>query len=197
MALTTTAFTIGTFAVTYGLIYAAIAAVGVIASTAIGVTSGVQSANAAQAQADYQAQVNAANAKAAREAAQAKVENQRRAAKFTNGTALAKLGGMGALAEGSPLDSFAQDAGQQKYDMMVTEWEGESQAIQFQQAASLNNYQAEVSKASLPLNVASTIADGAAQVGSLLVGAGTSFAKAGTTSTKSTLSTGTTTAKTP
>ena len=149
----------------------AIAAVSIIAATAIGVTSSVMQSNQQKAMANYQRQVNEQNAKASREAAQAKIENQRRQAKFTYGTQLARLGGMGALAEGSPLDIMGQSAGQQEYDNMVTEYEGEVQSIQFQQQAALNKYQADIADYNLGLNVTSQIAKGTASIGNSILGA--------------------------
>lgn len=100
---------------------------------------------------------NLANAEAARSAAQAKVENQRRQLRFTQGSQLARLGGMGALAEGSPLGIIGQTAGQGKYDELVTEYEGEVQAIQFQQKAAINRYQADVAQANKGLNMLSAV----------------------------------------
>lgn len=148
-------------------------AVMALASTALGVTSSVIQTNQQKAVANYQRQVNEQNAKASRDAAQAKIENQRRAAKFTYGTQLARLGGMGALAEGSPLDIMGQSAGQQEYDNMVTEYEGEVQAIQFQQQAALNKYEHDVAEYNLGLNITSQVVKGASKVGnSLLGGAG-------------------------
>lgn len=155
-------------AATYALVASAALTV---AATAIGVTSSVVQANQQKAMANYQRQVNMQNAKASREAAQAKIENQRRQAKFTYGTQLARLGGMGALAEGSPLDIMGQSAGQQEYDNMVTEYEGEVQAIQFQQQAALNKYQADVADYNLGLNVTSQVVKGAASIGSSILGA--------------------------
>lgn len=149
----------------------AISAISIVAATAIGVTSGVMQSRQAQAQADYQRQVNEQNAKKSREAAQAKIENQRRAAKFTYGTQLARLGGMGALAEGSPLDIMGQSAGQEKYDEMVTEYEGETQAIQFQQQAALNQYQADVADYNLGLNTTATLVKGVGQLSNSILGA--------------------------
>lgn len=168
-------------AATYAIIASAAMAA---ASAAIGVTSAVVQSNQQKAMADYQRKVNEQNAKASREAAQAKIENQRRQAKFTYGTQLARLGGMGALAEGSPLDIMGQSAGQQEYDNMVTEYEGEVQAIQFQQQAALNKYQADVADYNLGLNVTSQVVKGAASIGSSILGAtgglasGVTFGKA-------------------
>lgn len=155
-------------AATYALVASAALTV---AATAIGITSSVVQANQTKAVANYQRQVNEQNAKASREAAQAKIENQRRQAKFTYGSQLARLGGMGALAEGSPLDIMGQSAGQQEYDNMVTEYEGEVQAIQFQQQAALNKYQADVADYNLGLNVTSQVVKGAASIGSSILGA--------------------------
>lgn len=149
----------------------AIAAVSIIAATAIGVTSSVMQTNQQKAMSNYQRQVNKQNAKASREAAQAKIENQRRQAKFTYGTQLARLGGMGALAEGSPLDIMGQSAGQQEYDNMVTEYEGEVQAIQFQQQAALNKYEHDVADYNLGLNVTSQVVKGVGAIGSSILGA--------------------------
>lgn len=149
----------------------AVAAVSIIAATAMGVTSSVMQSNQQKAMANYQQQVNEQNAKASREAAQAKIENQRRQAKFTQGTQLARLGGMGALAEGSPLDIMGQSAGQQEYDNMVTEYEGEVQAIQFQQQAALNKYEHDVAEYNLGLNVTNQIVKGAASIGNSILGA--------------------------
>lgn len=172
MALTATAFTIGTIEVSWG---AAIAATMAIAATAISVTTGIIQGNQAKAQANYQRQVNEQNARKSREAAQAKVENQRRAAKFTYGSQLARLGGMGALAEGSPLDIMGQSAGQSKYDEMVTEYEGEVQAIQFQQQAALNKYQADVADYNIGLNTTTAVVKGMSSVGNSLLGGGVSL----------------------
>lgn len=172
MALTATAFTIGSIAVSWG---AAIAATMAIAATAISVTTGVIQGNQARAQANYQRQVNEQNARKSREAAQAKVENQRRAAKFTYGSQLARLGGMGALAEGSPLDIMGQSAGQAKYDELVTEYEGETQAIQFQQQAALNKYQADVADYNIGLNTTTAVVKGISSVGNSLLGGGVSL----------------------
>lgn len=167
MALTATAFTIGSIAVSWG---AAIAATLAVAATAISVTSGVIQGNQQKAMANYQRQVNEQNAQASRQAAQAKIANQRRAAKFTYGSQLARLGGMGALAEGSPLDIMGQSAGQEKYDEMVTEYEGEVQAVNFQQKAALNKYQADIAGYNIGLNTTTSVAKGMASVGNSLLG---------------------------
>ena len=171
MAVTLGLAAAGTAAATAINVSLAIAAVSIIAATAIGVTSSVMQSNQQKAMANYQRQVNEQNAKASREAAQAKIENQRRQAKFTYGTQLARLGGMGALAEGSPLDIMGQSAGQQEYDNMVTEYEGEVQSIQFQQQAALNKYQADIADYNLGLNVTSQIAKGTASIGNSILGA--------------------------
>lgn len=181
---------IGAWAAAHAAAIAVTSAVLAITSTALGVTSSVQQANQQKAMANYQRQVNEQNAKASREAAQAKIENQRRAAKFTYGTQLARLGGMGALAEGSPLDVMGQTAGQYEYDNMVTEYEGEVQAIQFQQQAALNAYEGKVASYNLGLNVASQVVKGAASVGSSLLTAG-KFASAGSLANKGDFSTST------
>lgn len=195
MALTATAFTIGSIAVSWG---AAIAATLAVAATAISVTSGVIQGNQQKAMANYQRQVNEQNAQASRQAAQAKIVNQRRAAKFTYGSQLARLGGMGALAEGSPLDIMGQSAGQEKYDEMVTEYEGEVQAVNFQQKAALNKYQADIAGYNIGLNTTATVAKGMASVGNSLLGgvsslgSGSSLANTGdfTTSTGSSIDIG-------
>ena len=179
MAVTLGLAAAGTAAATAINVSLAIAAVSIIAATAMGVTSSVMQSNQQKAMANYQRQVNEQNAKASREAAQAKIENQRRQAKFTYGTQLARLGGMGALAEGSPLDIMGQSAGQQEYDNMVTEYEGEVQSIQFQQQAALNKYQADIADYNLGLNVTSQIAKGTASIGNSILGA-TSGLAAGT-----------------
>lgn len=167
------AASVSAWAAAHAAAIAITSAVMALASTALGVTSSVIQTNQQKAVANYQRQVNEQNAKASRDAAQAKIENQRRAAKFTYGTQLARLGGMGALAEGSPLDIMGQSAGQQEYDNMVTEYEGEVQAVQFQQQAALNKYEHDVAEYNLGLNVASQVVKGASKVGnSLLGGAG-------------------------
>ena len=172
MAVTLGLAAAGTAAATAINVSLAIAAVSIIAATAIGVTSSVMQSNQQKAMADYQRKVNEQNAKASREAAQAKIENQRRQAKFTYGTQLARLGGMGALAEGSPLDIMGQSAGQQEYDNMVTEYEGEVQSIQFQQQAALNKYEADIADYNLGLNLTNQVLKGAAKAGNSLLGAG-------------------------
>lgn len=172
MALTATAFTIGSIAVSWG---AAIAATLAVAATAISVTTGVVQGNQQKAMANYQRQVNEQNARASRQAAQAKIANQRRAAKFTYGSQLARLGGMGALAEGSPLDIMGQSAGQEKYDEMVTDYEGEVQAVNFQQKAALNKYQADVASYNIGLNTTTSVVKGMASVGNSLLGGVTSL----------------------
>lgn len=195
MALTATAFTIGSIAVSWG---AAIAATLAVAATAISTTAGVVQGNQQKAMANYQRQVNEQNAQASRQAAQAKIVNQRRAAKFTYGAQLARLGGMGALAEGSPLDIMGQSAGQEKYDEMVTDYEGEVQAINFQQKAALNKYQADVAGYNIGLNTTASVVKGMASVGNSLLGgvhrlsSGASLAKTGdfATSTGSTIDIG-------
>lgn len=195
MALTATAFTIGTIAVSWG---AAIAATLAVAATAISVTTGVVQGNQQKAMANYQRQVNEQNAQASRQAAQAKIANQRRAIKFTYGSQLARLGGMGALAEGSPLDIMGQSAGQEKYDEMVTDYEGEVQAVNFQQKAALNKYQADVASYNIGLNTTASVVKGMASVGNSLLGgvsslsSGSSLAKTGdfTTSTGSSIDIG-------
>lgn len=156
-----------TLSISWGAIAAATIAV---ASAAVGISTSVAQANQQKAVANYQRQVNLQNAKASKEAAQAKIENQRRQAKFTYGSQLAKLGGMGALAEGSPLDIMGQSAGQQEYDNMVTEYEGEVQAIQFQQQAALNKYEADVADYNLGLNITNHVVKAAGKVGGSLLG---------------------------
>lgn len=153
--------------------------VSAVVSTAIGVTSAVIQGNQQKAVANYQRQVNEQNAQASRQAAQAKIENQRRSAKFTYGAQLARLGGMGALAEGSPLDIMGQSAGQEKYDELVTEYEGETQAIQFQQKAALNKYQADVAGYNIGLNTTAALAKGAGSIGNSLLGGAGSLGNAG------------------
>lgn len=162
--------------ISWGAIAAATLAV---ASAAVGISTAAVNANQQKATANYQRQVNEQNAKASREAAQAKIENQRRQAKFTYGTQLARLGGMGALAEGSPLDIMGQSAGQQEYDNMVTEYEGEVQAIQFQQQAALNKYEADVADYNLGLNTTNAVVSSAAKYGDSILG-GISVKKSGT-----------------
>lgn len=166
---------IGAWAAAHAAAIAITSAVVALGSTALGVTSSVVQANQQKAMANYQRKVNEQNAKASREAAQAKIENQRRHAKFTYGSQLARLGGMGALAEGSPLDIMGQSAGQQEYDNMVTEYEGEVQAIQFQQQAALNKYEADIASYNLGLNVTNQVVKGAAKVGNSLLGVGGAF----------------------
>lgn len=156
-----------TIAISWGAIAAATLAV---ASAAIGISTAAVNANQQKAMANYQQQVNEQNAKASREAAQAKIENQRRQAKFTYGAQLARLGGMGALAEGSPLDIMGQSAGQQEYDNMVTEYEGEVQAIQFQQEAALNKYKADIAEYNLGLNATTAVVSSAAKYGDSILG---------------------------
>lgn len=155
-------------AATYALVAsAALTAV----ATAIGVTTSVVQSNQQKAMANYQKQVNEQNARASREAAQVKIENQRRQLRFTQGTQLARLGGMGALAEGAPLDILGQTAGQAEYDNMITKYEGDVQAIQFQQQSALNKYQADIADYNLGLNVTSQVVKGAASIGSSVLGA--------------------------
>ena len=166
-----------TLSITWGAIAAATIAV---ASAAVGISTAAVNASQQKAMANYQRQVNEQNAKASREAAQAKIENQRRSAKFTQGTQLARLGGMGALAEGSPLDIMGQTASQQEYDNIVTAYEGEVQAIQFQQQAALNKYESDVAQYNLGLNVANTVVKSAAKYGDSIL-SGVSLSKAGTT----------------
>ena len=164
-----------TLSISWGAIAAATLAV---ASAAVGISTAAVNANQQKAMANYQRQVNMQNAKASKEAAQAKIENQRRQAKFTYGTQLARLGGMGALAEGSPLDIMGQSAGQQEYDNMVTEYEGEVQAIQFQQQAALNKYEADVADYNLGLNATEAVVKSAAEYGDSILG-GISIKKLG------------------
>ena len=177
MAITATAFTIGgTIAVTWGMIISATMAA---AAAAVGITSGVIQGNQQKAMSNYQAQVNMQNARASREAAQAKIANQRRAAKFTYGSQLARLGGMGALAEGSPLDIMGQSAGQEKYDELVTEYEGEVQAVNFQQKAALNKYQADIADFNIGLNTVTEVSKGLASMGGSLLGGASSIGSSG------------------
>lgn len=151
---------------------AIVTAVTTAISTALSITMGIIQSNQQKAVANYQRRVNEQNAQASRQAAQAKIENQRRQAKFTQGAQLARLGGMGALAEGSTLDVMGQTAGQEKYDELVTEYEGETQAIQFQQKAALNKYQADIADYNMGLNTATSLAKGIGSIGnSLLSGA--------------------------
>ena len=154
--------------------------VSAVVSTAIGVTSAVIQGNQQKAMANYQRKVNEQNAQASRQAAQAKIENQRRSAKFTYGTQLARLGGMGALTEGSPLDIMGQSAGQEKYDELVTEYEGETQAIQFQQKAALNKYQADVAGYNIGLNTSVALVKGVGSISNSLLGVAGSLGSAGT-----------------
>lgn len=171
MAITTA--TISTAAMVVSIVSAVI-------SAAVSVTAGVIQGNQQKAIANYQRQVNMQNARASREAAQAKIENQRRAAKFTYGSQLARLGGMGALAEGSPLDIMGQSAGQEKYDELVTKYEGEVQVINFQQKAALNKYQADIADFNIGLNTTTEVSKGLASVGSSLLGGATSIGSSGT-----------------
>lgn len=172
MAITSAIVTsVSAWAAAHAAAIAIASAVTAIASTALGVTSSVVQANQQKAIANYQQKVNEQNARASREAAQAKIENQRRQAKFTYGTQLARLGGMGALAEGSPLDIMGQSAAQQEYDNMVTKHAGEVQAIQFQQQAALNKYESDIASYNLGLNVTSQVVKGIGKVGNSLLGA--------------------------
>lgn len=161
-----------TISMSWGAIIGATVA---IASAAVGISSSVVQARQQKAVANYQRQVNEQNARASMEAAQAKIANQRRQARFIQGTQLARLGGMGALAEGSPLDIMGQTAGQEKYDEMVTEYEGKVQQIQFQQQAALNKYQADIADYNLGLNVTGQIVKAAGSVGNSLLGGGVSL----------------------
>lgn len=141
-------------------------------ATAAGIGSSIMQAQNQKAVAKYQQQINEQNAKASREAAQAKIINQRRQNKFLQGSQLARLGGMGALAEGSPLDIMGQTAGQEKYDELVTEYEGEVQAVQFQQQAALNAYEAKLATSGLGLNIASQVGGNAFKVSTSLLSGG-------------------------
>lgn len=171
MAITTAIVgSVSAWAAAHAAAIAITSAVVALASTAVGVTSSVIQANQQKAVANYQRQVNEQNAKASREAAQAKIVNQRRQLRFMQGTQLARLGGMGALSEGSPLDIMGQTAGQAEYDNMVTEYEGEVQAIQFQQQAALNKYQADIADYNLGLNITSQVVKGVGSATSSLLG---------------------------
>jgi hypothetical protein len=165
--------TIGTSTVLIPMWVAATAAVIAVAGIATGITGSVLQANQQKAMMQYQEEVNQRNAAASRQAAQAKIEQQRRANKFLQGTQLAKLGGMGVTADGSSLLLLGQTAGQERYDELVTQYQGETQAIQFEQQAALNNYQSQVTDMNLGLNVTSQVIDGAGtalSMGSLLTG---------------------------
>ena len=163
-----------TYAIAWSTIIATTLA---IAGIATGISTAVASANQQKAQARYQEEVNLRNAQASREAAQAKIENQRRLAKFTHGSQLARLGGMGALAEGSPLDVMGQSAGQQEYDNIVTEYEGNVQAIQFQQQAALNKYEADIANYNMGLNITNEVIKGASKIGDSILGETTPIKK--------------------
>ena len=174
--------------------YALVASAAMAAvSAAVSITMGVVQTNQQKAMLDYQRKVNEQNAKASKEAAQAKIENQRRQARFIQGTQLARLGGMGALAEGSPLNIMGQTAGQQEYDNMVTKYEGDVQSIQFQQQATLNKYQSDIADYNLGLNTTSTVVKAAGSISNSLLG-GTTGGVTGTVTgiSPSITSTGTT-----
>lgn len=153
----------------------AAAALAVIGTT-VGIVGAVTSSNAQKAQAEYQEEVNLRNAASSRNAAQAKINQQRLQNKFLQGTQLAKLGGMGVTAEGSTLQLLGQTAGQEKYDELVTQYEGDNQAIQFEQKAALNEYSKSLQDLNLGLNVTSLAIKGASQIGGTLLTAGMSAA---------------------
>jgi hypothetical protein len=168
--------------VTIATVAIVMSVVGVLASTAIGVTSAVVTGKQAEAQADYQAQVNENNAKASRQAAQAKIDKQRINSKFLQGSQLAKLGGMGVTADGSTLQLLGQAAGQEKFDELVTHYEGEAQAIQFEQAAALNDYESSMANYNMGLNISAEVAKGVTKMGTSLLSGGIPGGSTGITS---------------
>ena len=88
------------------------------------------------------------------------------------GAQLAKLGGMGVTADGSTLQLLGQAAGQEKFDELVTHYEGEAQAIQFEQAAALNDYESSMANYNMGLNISAEVAKGVTKIGSSLLSAG-------------------------
>lgn len=126
-----------------GVVAAIVSAVATAASTAIGVASSIQQANAAQAQMDYQAQINKKNALIAQQNAEDKRQEGIEEARMTRlktaqrvGLQQSALAANGVdVAEGTALDIIEDTSAMGELDALTTRYNYEKQALAFEQQA--------------------------------------------------------------
>lgn len=128
-----------------------------VASTAFSVYGAIQSANAEASAAKYNAKVADQNANIARQQAAADEDRQRRIAAKTMGGIRANYGASGVTLEGSPLDVIEESAANAKLDELNIRYNGELQAMGFQNTANLDRSRAANAKTSGYLTAGSAL----------------------------------------
>lgn len=133
-------------------ISAATALVGTAASTAMGVTSSIQQGKAAEAQANYQAQVDRRNARIAQQNAEDKRQEGIEEARMRRlktaqrvGLQQASLAANGVdVSEGTALDMIEDTSAMGELDALTTRYNYEKQALAYEQQANNFNNQANL-----------------------------------------------------
>lgn len=134
------------------VISAATALVGTAASTAMGVTSSIQQGKAAEAQANYQAQVDRRNARIAQQNAEDKRQEGIEEARMTRlktaqkvGLQQASLAANGVdVSEGTALDMIEDTSAMGELDALTTRYNYEKHALAFEEQANNFNNQANL-----------------------------------------------------
>lgn len=130
----------------FGITAAVVSIVTAIASTAISVTSSVQQANAQQAQAEYEAQVNMQNAKIAQENAAQERQTGIEEARLQRMKTLQAVGSQQAamaangvdISQGTSLDIVEDTAAMGELDALQLQYNYEKKALAYEQQA--NNF---------------------------------------------------------
>lgn len=128
-----------------------IMAIAMLATAAVGAYSAVQSGKAAEAQyksaqqaADYNAEIEAQNARVARQQAGAREEAQRRQARQVLGEQRAALSQAGIGLAGSAADVYGQSAANAELDALNIRYEGELGARGLLAQSALTSYEGKV-----------------------------------------------------
>lgn len=158
---------------------AALPLIATIASTAFSVIGAMQQGSAAEANAKsqeyaskYNAQVNDNKARAINQQWSAREDVLRRNRRMALGENRASSAQSGLTDTGSILDLFDQSAIDSEFDILNSRYEGQTQAQGFNEAATLNRYEAKVAKQ----NASSARTSGFLNSGSaLLSGAATGY----------------------
>lgn len=131
-----------------------------IASTAISAVGAISSAQAQSNAAKYNAQVAKNNAQIARDQAASESDRQRRLATKKLGEMRANYAASGVTMEGTPLDVMEESAAQAKLDELTIRYNGELQAMGFENTANLDRYRASQAMTSGYLSAGSALLTG-------------------------------------
>lgn len=117
-------------------------------STAFSVVGAISSANSEAAAYKYNAKIAERNAVISRQQAAADVDRQRRIADKAIGGIKASYAASGVTMEGTPLDIVEESAAQAKLDELNIKYNGELQAMGFENSAALDRARASNAKTS-------------------------------------------------